>query len=471
VACLLCVLIIGSGEAAKLRTANVTLAKHGSGNGAELYVAHSLRAWLAEQDAYELIDPLTALDPSSMQQGRRALAEAADQLVLARRAFDELDLDKALVAVELALAGADANVALLTDQGLVVSALTLRAATELLLGKQRPARQTLRALLGIHPQLEIDPSLFNPEMWKVVQQVRESLGGRAALSVSVIASPQHARVYLDGAFVGVTPLELEGVLEGEHYVRLEVDGYVPWGQRISVQSGPPTKVAGTLARPVGHAELLDLLQRAVAEKLPPALQQELATRLQAEVLLLTVVDVQGDKVAVRSGLFDLKSASQRAMGQASFAYDSRPDTYRREMQGVIDQLSKPAAKEMPLDVCPYGADPLGACTSAPVVADGRWRGTLLGVSLGVGSAFLATGGVLWALAGEDNREFRATSQGTSQARELEDSGRAKALMGDIAFGVGALTAITGVLLYTVSGAQPMAQVGSQHLVVGVAGSF
>ena len=56
--------------------------------------------------------------------------------------------------------------------------------------------------------------------------------------IIVTSQPQGAKVYLDNAYKGVTPLNLDRVNSGQHHIKLAMTGYQDWSNYISV---PPSQ--------------------------------------------------------------------------------------------------------------------------------------------------------------------------------------------------------------------------------------
>lgn len=52
--------------------------------------------------------------------------------------------------------------------------------------------------------------------------------------VSITSNPQGANVYIDGLLMGKTPIELTELSEGEHILKLELDGYLPYETAFNV---------------------------------------------------------------------------------------------------------------------------------------------------------------------------------------------------------------------------------------------
>jgi hypothetical protein len=71
---------------------------------------------------------------------------------------------------------------------------------------------------------------------------------RTPSGMQVDSRPAGARVWVDGALVGTTPLLLSGVGAGSHAVRIELPGYQPWATSILVGQGTRARVAASLER-------------------------------------------------------------------------------------------------------------------------------------------------------------------------------------------------------------------------------
>ena len=65
-------------------------------------------------------------------------------------------------------------------------------------------------------------------------------------AMNFYSEPAGAEIYVDNNFMGVTPLSLKKVAEGEHEIRLVREKYKEWTQRVFVRSFQPTDVKATL---------------------------------------------------------------------------------------------------------------------------------------------------------------------------------------------------------------------------------
>jgi hypothetical protein len=65
-------------------------------------------------------------------------------------------------------------------------------------------------------------------------------------SLSVTSSPEGAQVFLNDAFVGLTPLVLRDVPGGSRVVRIELDGHARWSSSVQIVANEQTAVAAVL---------------------------------------------------------------------------------------------------------------------------------------------------------------------------------------------------------------------------------
>jgi hypothetical protein len=65
-------------------------------------------------------------------------------------------------------------------------------------------------------------------------------------SVIVTSRPEGATVYLDGQFLGITPVVESGIEPGVHAILVEKDGYEPWDSGVTVRVGQSSSVSARL---------------------------------------------------------------------------------------------------------------------------------------------------------------------------------------------------------------------------------
>lgn len=65
--------------------------------------------------------------------------------------------------------------------------------------------------------------------------------------ITVRSSPSGANIYLDNAYMGLTPLTLVNIPQGSHAIILKINGYRNWQSLVNVPAGSSTDVSGILA--------------------------------------------------------------------------------------------------------------------------------------------------------------------------------------------------------------------------------
>lgn len=78
-----------------------------------------------------------------------------------------------------------------------------------------------------------------------------SAGLEKAATISVSTVPSGANVYIDGAFAGQSPLTAD-VAEGNHFVRISLDGYAEYNISFGILAGQTSTVEAKLSRQKGQ---------------------------------------------------------------------------------------------------------------------------------------------------------------------------------------------------------------------------
>lgn len=190
----------------------------------------------AVRDAAALLDPEAAAD---------RLAPAREKLAAGTAAYENLELERAERELFGAVQAFEADPAnLIGDAGRAHrTALAYLGAVWLLKGDADKAEDAFRRLLVIDPEHRLDETIFPPAMLQVFSRmVREVADGpRGALEIT--AQPDPALVFVDGRFLGLTPVRIERLPAGDHLVALRGPGLVPFGRQASVGAAEDTAVA------------------------------------------------------------------------------------------------------------------------------------------------------------------------------------------------------------------------------------
>jgi len=72
-------------------------------------------------------------------------------------------------------------------------------------------------------------------------------------SLEVTSNPSGAEIYLNDEFIGYTPVTIEDLYPGIHYVRLDMSGYKSWEDIFEIKEGQTTYISHNLEASAGEA--------------------------------------------------------------------------------------------------------------------------------------------------------------------------------------------------------------------------
>lgn len=169
------------------------------------------------------------------------------------------------------------------------------------------------------------------------QKARSKVAKGRKGSLSLTSEPAGAMAYIDGQFVGFTPLTSEDLSRGTHYVTFRIPGYYRVIKSARVRGRKARKVKATL-KPAARADELRLLVGAVGagidaedDKGPSALKSLRALLGVDEVIAVRVPDRSGKKPTFRAARFSTESG--RRLNLVSAPYDD-------DLQTLLEDLTR-----------------------------------------------------------------------------------------------------------------------------------
>lgn len=486
--CFLIVATVAASPAAQ--AARMVTVVRGVGAGSDKAAAltgHFLRDLLSKDERYEVVDLNKSLGNQDRDRALKAFQSAEEMVQKGHDAYDQLDLDAAVEFLSNTLKQYERFAAYVNDFRKVSEALMLLGATHILRGEEKLGNRRLEQALNVFPQMEPDPRIFNPAMRGQFQETVSRMSTRPPGTLSVTSNPSYAEVYVDGKFAGVTPLAVERVSEGRHYVRLEKDGYRAWGKVVEVTGRTETAESAVLKATQHFDDFDNLVEAAVKRVVSPkegnnggpsndAIDQ-LGVLTTADHIFLAQVRLDGERVQVWANQYDLNAQRLLRSAEHVFTYDARPEIYEREVGAMLRGAfgSESAAgkgkaqakgakgsrrdKDRDKD---KDKDPMLDADALPGVGDARcWfnmpcrtlKIASSATSAGLGLVGMGVGAAFWAAAKKTNDQYRSQTQvinaspkpvANPQVNQLNAQGRTEALRGDIFFFAGAALAVVGV---------------------------
>lgn len=124
--------------------------------------------------------------------------------------------------------------AAMKDCGNLCEAMALYGATLHRRGEVDEARLAVQDLIALAPTYELPLKKFDKEFISFRAQIATSSTAALRGNVAVKTTPPGARIYLDGEFMGYSPMTLQTLTIGKHMVRIERPGFKQWGQIVEV---------------------------------------------------------------------------------------------------------------------------------------------------------------------------------------------------------------------------------------------
>lgn len=220
---------------------------------------HLLRLALLGRDQVDVVDLRLVLEPSSGQDALRLIDKAVNDYNAGRQAYENLEAGQATELLNASCTAFELGYAALGDPEKMVMAHIYLASVYLQNGQAEASGPHYRSALFLKPSLALDSNIFSPEDIQALEEQRRLISQESKGGVEVRSSPVAARVYVDGLFRGSTPLELNDLAPGRHFLTLERDGFERVADIVEVNTDQQANLERSLIPLRGYARLHQLL--------------------------------------------------------------------------------------------------------------------------------------------------------------------------------------------------------------------
>jgi hypothetical protein len=250
--------------------------------------------------------------------------------------YDNLELDTAVDKLNAAKEEFHKAVGRLGLGRDYVDTLLYLAAAYIVSGDAERGEEVFREVLIYDRRISLDPKLFPPSMIEIFEKSKDAVSKSPVGNVQLKSNPPACEVYLNGVYKGITPVALTKVPEGSHFVQVEKDGYLPWGQRVEFFATHEETVEAKLVKSpnfdtwkentkglLGDLDeeepkpaLVKFAQWLGVERLVGVEVKQRGDGVQVEALLMQ--DAPAKRLAFKSGEFSMVSANFLARADAFF---------------------------------------------------------------------------------------------------------------------------------------------------------
>lgn len=270
---------------------------------------HLARENISRANEFELVDLREFLNQGSNDPRLKSRAKAVELLKAGKEQYDNLELDAAIDALEKAVEQFKKSAGRLGDGNEYLETLLYLGAAYILSGDNEQGTEKFRTVAMFDKRKSLDAKAFPPSMIEIFNRVKEEVATAPTGTVLVKSTPVAAEVYLNGVFKGITPLTLVKIPEGSHFMRLEKDGYMPWGQLVDFYATHEETTEATLQPSNQFSTLKGKLKKLMVdldEDPPEKGVLEFGAWARAEKVLVVKVRQRGDEVSAEALLAQME---------------------------------------------------------------------------------------------------------------------------------------------------------------------
>ncbi len=277
-----------------------------------IYHYHAKRV-LQGSSEYQLIEAEFAFENGSITPNKKLCAEANTYYTTGKKQFENMDLDAALGSMSKALNNFWKCPAYIGNGAEYLETLKMIGAIYILTGEEKMGRNMFKSALVFNPETNINKDLFPPNVVEMFEKIKTEVSTSKKGYLSITTIPQGAEVFIDGVFVGISPVSRKEVIAGNHFVSIEKDGYINEGGRVDVKPNDEEMYQAQMIPTKRYAEYSQILSTLSTDVgLDPIGDsiKSLAAITGAEIIFANIVRRDGTEIVVDAYLFDIASKSR-----------------------------------------------------------------------------------------------------------------------------------------------------------------
>ncbi|MCC6811012.1 MAG: PEGA domain-containing protein [Deltaproteobacteria bacterium] len=287
----------------------------------------------------------SASDPELDEQ-RKLVKLALDTVKSARKAALELRTDEAIQKFEEAQNLFGRGISALDEFTPMAQSLIDLGAAFIDARKDDKATNAFRRALALGAGVKPDPKVYNPEVLSRFSKVEREMVRAARGSMTIVSKPEGAEVYFDGRRAGLTPVSLNDLLLGEHWIVVRLAGHHRFSARVVVSKERVEKTEVFLRTlPPQASPLVKLIEGARRAPLDQELAKEALKVHGAKSLVLVLA---GEPM--RAIYFDEKTGERAASGRTLDALGKALKSALSSPAPIVEPAKDPGKKDAPVVV-------------------------------------------------------------------------------------------------------------------------
>lgn len=251
-----------------------------------------------------------------------ALAEATRLYEVGRSNFVGQNFDEAIKNFEGSLAFLEGNLADVTDWSMVEEILFSLASSYFGAGKTDEATSMIRRLIAFRPEFEAPQTEDTPkELIALFDKTRKrQLKRQGKLDTSGVTA-EGAEIWIDGSIRGATPMKIEDLVEGTHFVVLR-KGDASLASLVTIEKKKTYKLRGELIeKPSPEDALTNILTSGQVGPDAARASRDIANATAASFVVSAVIVPMKDGYDVLPFVYNAEVATLRRLDPVPFDKD------------------------------------------------------------------------------------------------------------------------------------------------------
>lgn len=262
-----------------------------------------LAALLAAQlESLETVAP-SALPAEADAAAEQALGAAREAMAEGQGLARNRKHSLAAAAYRRAAAAFETAAPILEGSAELADAHAALAAELYLIADDAGGERELERAVSLAPARALPGETTSPLFAALVRRAREAMASRGRSRVRFDSVPDRARVQLDGAEAGRTPLEVRDVPAGEHLFRILLPAGPPAGGVLRLTGARPERAAASLGGSAPQAKLGAALSKGVLDAPALAAARQVASEAKADHLVLGCLLARDSELSLESFLY------------------------------------------------------------------------------------------------------------------------------------------------------------------------
>ncbi len=165
---------------------------------------------------------------------RDSIAKGIEKAKIGIEEIKNQEFEKAIKPLRDGIAILEKNLLYLDDTSILTDAYLALSVAYFGTGMEDEGETYIRKSVRLDPFKEIDTAQYPPLYLRIYDGIRKQIYQLPRGMIRVTSNPSGAVIYVDGKQAGTTPALLKEVIKGEHYIKVERSGEVPYYKTVNV---------------------------------------------------------------------------------------------------------------------------------------------------------------------------------------------------------------------------------------------